>query len=72
MAPGGAVAALRNARNALDILAGDCRLSGLRERQRTLTKAVRDAVETLDWLIDFEHGAALTPYRPNAGRLRHE
>lgn len=54
MAPGGVVAALQVARHALDTLAGDCNLSGLRQRQRTLTRAVRDAVETLDWLIDYE------------------
>lgn len=54
MAPGGAVAALRDASHALDTLAGDCRISGLQQRQRTLTRAVREAVETLDWVIDYE------------------
>lgn len=54
MAPGGAVAAIRDARRSLDVLADDCRISGLRERQRTLTRKLHEAVDTLDWLIDYE------------------
>lgn len=57
MAPGGVVAALQDASHALGILSADCRLSGLRERQRTLTSKLRESVDTIEWLIAYECSA---------------
>ena len=53
MTPGAIQRAIHQARYALDALAADVRLSDAQPRQRTLTKHVRDAMDTVDWVIDY-------------------
>jgi hypothetical protein len=53
MTPGAIQHAIRQARYALDTLAADVRLSDTQPRQRTLTKHVRNAMDTVDWVISY-------------------
>ena len=50
----GWVVAMNEAERALTVLAVDAGLSGLKARQRTLTNKIRQALDTVDWLIDYE------------------
>lgn len=46
--------ALDQARYALDMLAADVRLSDTRPRQRALTAHVRNAMDSIDWVISYD------------------
>lgn len=48
------VSAINQAERALMALAVDAGLSGLKTRQRTLTNKLRQALDTVAWLIDYE------------------
>ncbi len=46
--------AIEQARVALDTLLLDVELSNAKPRQRTLTKCVREAMNTVDWVIAYD------------------
>ena len=49
-----ATSALREATRALSILSADMRISGLSQRLRTPIARVRDQLDTISWLLDYE------------------
>lgn len=47
-------AALCEAARALETVTTDIRLSGLHQRQRTPIARIREYLETVSWLLDYE------------------
>ena len=52
--PGAAIASLADITQVLSILKADMRVSGVCARQRTVVRKIRDALSTLEWLLDYE------------------
>jgi len=49
-----AQSAIATALKALQTLRRDIRLSGLKNRQRSMTQRVRRSIESIEWLLDYE------------------
>jgi hypothetical protein len=54
-------AALRAASRALQVLHADIQVCGLRSRQRTPIKRLREQLDTVEWLIDYENSTVDLP-----------
>ena len=58
--------ALRGMARALDILKADIRISGLHQRQLTPIARIRDQLDTIVWLIDYDVSRVDIPQNDSA------